>query len=169
MSKILGVFLAAIIGAVTLGTTNQAYAAGNDITREKHEAAFADNYTGYYYKNITNGDKFVAALGDNYNGYYYKNLTNRDKFVVALGDNYTGYYYKNITNMDKFVAALGDDYTPGRYDAIMDKTRFAALLDEKSVEQTAAGNDVPKNCVADRPVDYLSDAIVVAKLIEGCN
>lgn len=147
MNKILGVALAAIVGAVTLGTTNQAYAAGNDITREKYEAAFADNYTGYYYKNITNMDKFVAALGDSY----------------------TGYYYKNITNGDKFVAALGDDYTPGRYDAIMDETRFAALLEEKSVEQTAAANDVPKNCVADKTVDYLSETIVVAKLIEGCN
>lgn len=147
MKKILGVALAAIIGAVTLGTTAPALAAGNDITREKFEAAFADNYTGYYYKNLTNMDKFVAALEDDY----------------------TGYYYKNLTNEDKFVAALGDDYTTERYDSIMDSSRFAALLDEKSAEQTAAANDVPRNCAGDRPVDYLSETIVVAKLHEGCN
>jgi hypothetical protein len=54
MNNILGVVLAAIIGTVTLGATNQAYAASNDITQEKFVASFADNYTGYYYKNITN-------------------------------------------------------------------------------------------------------------------
>jgi hypothetical protein len=71
--------------------------------------------------------------------------------------------------MDKFVAALGDDYTPERYGAIMDETRFAAVLDEKSAEQIAAANDVPKNCAADKAVDYLSETIVVAVLLEGCN
>lgn len=147
MKKILAVALAAVIGAATLGTTAPALAAGNDITIEKFDAAFADNYTGYYYKNLTNMEKFVAALEDDY----------------------TGYYYKNLTNEEKFVAALGDDYTPERYDSIMDNSRFAALLDEKGAEQVAAANDVPGNCGAGRPVDYLSETVVVAKLHEGCN
>jgi len=148
MKKIVGVALAAIIGAFAIGTTNTAYAAGNDITVEKFEAAFADNYTGYYYKN----------------------LTNMDKFVSALGDDYAGYYYRNLTNADKFVAALQDDYTPDRAeeDAAY-RTRYASVIAEKNADLEAAVKDVPELCAANGAIDYLADAVVVAKAFEGCN
>lgn len=71
MKKILALTLAVLTGSAAVSVAVPAFAQ-DQFTVEKFVEAFQDNYTGYYYKNITNMDKFVAALGDTYSPVEYR-------------------------------------------------------------------------------------------------
>lgn len=79
MKRILGVALAALIGAAAPGVAAVAHA-GDELTAERFVEAFRDNYTGYYYRNLTNMEKFVAALGDTYTPDRYGAIMDRSRF-----------------------------------------------------------------------------------------
>lgn len=79
MKRILGAALVALTAIVAAGTATSSHA-GDSLTVERFTEAFRDNYTGYYYKNLTNMEKFVAALEDPYTPDQYDALTDRSRF-----------------------------------------------------------------------------------------
>lgn len=166
MKKLIGIAIAALLSVSTFGIADKA-AAGELLDADRIVAEMQDSYTGYTYRNTMNYDKFVAALEDGYADYNYRNMTSYDKFVASLEDGYTGYNYKNTMNESKFVAALEDAYTADRYGEIMNNAQFAAVLQDKHEDQIASANDVPRPC-RDEDVDYLSNEIVLAKLVAVC-
>lgn len=76
MKRILGVALAALIVAVAATSAH----AEDSLTVERFTQAFKDNYTGYYYRNLTNMEKFVAALEDPYTPDQYTAIMDRSRF-----------------------------------------------------------------------------------------
>lgn len=79
MERTLGVVLAALLTSAAMGVAVTAHA-GDELTVEKLVEAFKDNYTGYYYQNLTNMEKFVAALDDPYAPARYGAIMDRSRF-----------------------------------------------------------------------------------------